>query len=231
MKVYKQQLQSILDNAPVNIKQQYKFNVDNVLHNEQTQLTMFLLSHSILSYADVEKMAKEFIQRNPFYSMFPLEAGTLGTASQNYIKSLLPQHKLSKPIDTSYDILFDGIRIEVKASRAAITNTGKNKTNSNITERAMTSEDLGDYKLTFAQTKPSCCDMFVLVCFWTDKACAWVLTSKELNDIPSYRTIFGRLGTEGKGLLIVKRKQTKLFDAYKVSLDNLESAIIAASKR
>ena len=97
----------------------------------------------------------------------------------------MPELKIpSRSYDTNYsgqyDFWYNGIRIEVKASRAV-----KKESGDSLIIKALSSDSTSEFDMNFQQIKPACCDVFVWIAIWRDKIRYWVLSSSEV-DIRQY---------------------------------------------
>ena len=79
--------------------------------------------------------------------------------------------------DGEFDLLLDGIRVEVKACRANSTKFG-----GNLASRAYLHQEAHDhaFKYHYQQLKPSCCDVFLWIGVCRDELLYWVISSEEL---------------------------------------------------
>ena len=85
--------------------------------------------------------------------------------------------KIKQDFDGEYDLYVDGIKVEVKANRAA-----EDKKKTSLSSRAYLHSEAKKYgfKYHFEQVKPMCCDVFIFIGVCRDKIQYWVLSSEEL---------------------------------------------------
>lgn len=76
-----------------------------------------------------------------------------------------------------YDLLLNGIRVEVKASRAV-----KKISGDTLANKALTSDSKFKFDMNYQQIKPSCCDVFVWIAVWRDKIDYWVFPSSVIQE-------------------------------------------------
>lgn len=126
-----------------------------------------------------------YLKRNRFLYLFELAPRTFGeTWGQRHLMELVPE--LSIPnrqedpdYEGQYDLLLDGIRVEVKASRAVMKKGGDT-----LAEKALASNSKKKFDMNYQQLKPGCCDVFVWIAVWRDKIDYWVMSSKTVQENP-----------------------------------------------
>ncbi len=144
----------------------------------------------VLTLDGYHELRDSYIARNLYLYIFEISAPrTFGEAwAQGHLKELVPE--LQKPSRKSdpqysgqYDLYLDGIRVEVKASRAVDANM-----DAPLYVKALASESNKEFWMNFQQVKPDCCDVFVWVAVWRDVIRYWVLSS---NEVAASRTRIG----------------------------------------
>ena len=150
-------------------------------------LLAYFLSIGEISFDRYSQLNTGYCRRNRYLELFDMAPRTYGqTWGEQHIRSLFPRFiKATKKtmadvypnFDGEFDLWIDGIRIEVKASRA---NDQKGK--GSLTSRAYLHSEAkaSGFKYHFQQLKPSCCDVFIWIGTCRDKLLYWVLTSEEL---------------------------------------------------
>ena len=141
----------------------------------------------------------------------------------------MPELKIpSRSYDTNYsgqyDFWYNGIRIEVKASRAV-----KRKSGDSLIIKALSSDSISGFDMNFQQIKPACCDVFVWIAVWRDKIRYWVLSSSEVEKSPYYSAGQHR-GNIGEGQLWLTEKNINDFDCYEVGVRDILDKIIEKAK-
>lgn len=186
-----------------------------------------LISEGLITLEEYEKIREEYIAKNKYLSLYEITAPrTFGeTWAHKHLRNLVPElKKPSKKLDPDYkgqyDLWYDGIRIEVKASRAVRRESG-----GALVEKAIGSEADCGFDMNFQQQKPKCCDVFIWIAVWADKIEYWVLSSKEVEACEFYSDSQHR-GNKGEGQLWIKENNILLFDKYRVEPENLLSKII-----
>ena len=117
-----------------------------------------------------------------------------------------------------YDLYLDGIRIEVKASRAVDANM-----EAPLYVKALSSDSKRPFWMNFQQIKPDCCDVFVWIAVWRDVIRYWVLSSKEVESNRYYSKSQHR-GNVGEGQLHIRHDNIVDFEDYGVKPNELERA-------
>lgn len=195
----------------------------------------YVISHLIATntitleeYLDIRN---SYLERNKYLYVFEITAPrTFGeTWAQHHLNEVVPELKIpSRSYDTNYsgqyDFWYNGIRIEVKASRAV-----KRKSGDSLIIKALSSDSTSGFDMNFQQIKPSCCDVFVWIAVWRDKIRYWVLSSSEVEENPYYSAGQHR-GNTGEGQLWLTEKNINEFDCYEVGVRDILDKIIEKAK-
>ena len=200
--------------------------------NEYEYLISALLAMDVLTLDGYLELRDEYVARNLYLYIFEIGAPrTFGESwAQGHLKELAPDlKKPSKKADPDYagqyDFYLDGIRIEVKASRAVDANS-----DAPIYVKALSSDSEKEFRMNFQQIKPDCCDVFVWIAVWRDIIRYWVLSSNEVETNEHYSK-GQHLGNVGEGQLHLRRGNIKEFEGYRAQPNELEEAIRAAYNR
>ena len=197
--------------------------------NEHEYIIAHLLAADILSLGAYHELRDDYVARNLYLYVFEISAPrSFGESwAQGQLKSLVPAlQKPSKATDPEYsgqyDFYLDGIRVEVKASRAVDADT-----EGPLYVRALSSNSVKGFWMNFQQLKPYCCDVFVWIAAWRDVIRYWVLCSSEVETNPHYS--FGQhRGNTGEGQLHIRDDNIDDMVEYEVLPNALEEAIRAA---
>ena len=195
----------------------------------------YVISHLIATntitleeYLDIRN---SYLERNKYLYVFEITAPrTFGeTWAQHHLNEVVPELKIpSRSYDTNYsgqyDFWYNGIRIEVKASRAV-----KRKSGDSLIIKALSSDSTSGFDMNFQQIKPACCDVFVWIAVWRDKIRYWVLSSSEVEENPYYSAGQHR-GNTGEGQLWLTEKNINDFDCYEVGVRDILGKIIEKAK-
>jgi len=200
--------------------------------NEYEYIISTLLAMDVLTLDGYHELRDEYIARNLYLYIFEISAPrSFGESwAQGHLKELVPSlRKPSKKTDPAYsgqyDLYLDGIRIEVKASRAVDANM-----DAPLYVKALSSDSKKEFWMNFQQVKPDCCDVFVWIAVWRDIIRYWVLSSNEVETNRYYSQGQHR-GNVGEGQLHIKHDNIDDFRKYRVQSNELEEAIRAASNR
>ena len=185
-----------------------------------------LIAYEIIDIDNYLEIRNNYFEQNKFLHIFEINAPrTFGEKwAQNHINEFVPELKRpAKKYDSDYagqyDFWLDGIRIEVKASRAVDKDSEES-----LVMKALSTQSERRFDMNFQQIKPACCDVFVWVGVWRDEIRYWVLSSDEVKDNKNYSTGQHR-GNTGEGQLWVTQKNIKEFEEYLVNPRDLFSKI------
>lgn len=174
---------------------------------------------TLQQYLDIRN---SYLERNKYLYVFEITAPrTFGeTWAQRHLNEVVPELKRpSTAYDSSYsgqyDFWFDGIRIEVKASRAV-----RRKSGDPLILKALSSDSQYGFDMNFQQIKPACCDVFVWIAVWRDVIRYWVLSSDEVKN-NRYYSIGQHRGNVGEGQLWIKETNIREFDKYEVGVRDI----------
>ncbi|MCD8206111.1 MAG: restriction endonuclease subunit M [Clostridia bacterium] len=156
--------------------------------NETGMLLAYMISEGVITFDEYLKMSDEYSERNrymPLYEMAPRIFGEKW-CEQHIISTFREFTKANKKTDPNYDgeydLVLDGIRVEVKACRANAKGKG------GMAERAYTHRKAFENGFTyhFEQLKPSCCDVFIWIGVHTDELLYWVLSSSDVESMRAF---------------------------------------------
>lgn len=200
--------------------------------NKFEYIISHLISERIFTLSQYLEVRNEYLRRNKYLYVFEITAPrTFGeTWAQRHLLEVAPElEPPSASIDPNYsgqyDLYFNGIRIEVKASRAV-----KRKSGDALILKALSSTSKEGFDMNFQQIKPSCCDVFVWIAVWKDKIRYWVLSSTDVEQ-NKYYSIGQHRGNVGEGQLWIKESNIDEFNQYEVSVHDIVKAIIAKAKK
>ncbi|MDR2547210.1 MAG: hypothetical protein LBC96_06825 [Lachnospiraceae bacterium] len=166
-----------------------------------------LIANHILDLEQYYEIRCSYLERNKYLYIFEITAPrTFGeTWAHRHLNELIPELKRpTKKTDPSYsgqyDFWYDGIRIEIKASRAV-----KRQGGDSLIMKALSTDSLEGFDMNFQQLKPRCCDIFLWVGVWRDAIRYWVLSSEEVKTNQYYSDGQHR-GNIGEGQLWITEK-------------------------
>ena len=201
--------------------------------NEYEHLICQLIEKSGLSYEQYIDIRTEYISANPNLWIFEISAprGFGEKFAQTYIigkcsKLKLPNKKLDPDYSGDYDLWLDGIKIEVKASRAVDSDSDEP-----LYMKALSRKTDRNFLMNFQQLKPQCCDVFVWVAVFRDEIAVWVMSSKKVLEHPLYSKGQHRGNKGNEGQLHIKQSNIIQSNQYELIDDNIGKAIKEASIR
>lgn len=195
----------------------------------------FIISHLIasqtISLQEYLTIRNGYLQRNKYLYVFEITAPrTFGeTWAQQHLNEVVPE--LQRPsiqfdqnYSGQYDFWYQGIRIEVKASRAVRRQSGES-----LIIKALSSDSKLGFDMNFQQIKPACADVFVWIAVWRDIIRYYVLSSSEVVSNKYYSTGQHR-GNVGEGQLWLKETNITEFACYEVGVREILNTIIQKGK-
>jgi hypothetical protein len=201
--------------------------------NEYEHLICNLIERGGLTYEQYIDIRTEYISANPNLWVFEISAprGFGEKFAQTYVqgkcsKLKSPSKKLDPNYAGDYDLWLDGIKIEVKASRAVDSDSEEP-----LYMKALSRNTDKNFLMNFQQLKPQCCDVFIWVAVYRDQIVLWVMSSKEVLENPSYSKGQHRGNKGNEGQLHIRQDNIGQLSAYELQDDNLEKAITVAAGR
>lgn len=201
--------------------------------NEYEHLICNLIERGGLTYEQYIDIRTEYISANPNLWVFEISAprGFGEKFAQTYVqgkcsKLKSPNKKLDPNYSGDYDLWLDGIRIEVKASRAVDSDSEEP-----LYMKALSRKTNKNFLMNFQQLKPQCCDVFIWVAVYRDQIVLWVMSSKEVLKNPLYSKGQHRGNKGNEGQLHIRQDNIAQLKKYELKGDNLERAIRDAAKR
>lgn len=191
--------------------------------NNFEYLFQLCTSQEKITFEEYLNIRTNYIQQNPNLWIFEIASPTkFGiNFAQTYIKGMAPfLEKPSKKIDPTYnneyDFWYQGLRIEVKASRVV------HKTlETPLYMKALASNTQEPFLMNFQQLKPACCDLFIWVAVFRDTIKTWVIPSSVVRDHALYAKGQHRNNHGNEGQLHIKENNIHLFDAYLCDASNI----------
>ena len=224
----------------MNESQKNNFNLDtNFLENLYSVYPFnkfeYIISHLIatetINLQQYLEIRNSYLERNKYLYVFEITAPrTFGeTWAQRHLNEIVPElcrpsTKYDSNYSGQYDFWYDGIRIEVKASRAVRRQSGEP-----LILKALSSNSNFGFDMNFQQIKPGCCDVFVWIAVWRDLIRYWVLSSDEVKNNPYY-SVGQHRGNIGEGQLWLKETNIAEFKKYEVGVRDILTKIIEKGK-
>ena len=186
-----------------------------------------LLATNNMTQAEYLNLRSGYLQRNPHLTIYEIrEPRYFGeTWAYSHLREMVPE--LVRPSTAydpkysgQYDLWYQDIRIEVKASRAV-----KSERDSIYIQNALRSDSDARFAMNFQQIKPDCCDVLVLIAVWLDKIRYWVLSSDEVRNNRYYSPKQHR-GNTGEGQLWLRNSNIDLFAEFEVGVCEILKKIV-----
>ena len=187
--------------------------------NEFELRLAFFQEHNIISFKKYEEIRNEYIASNKYLELYGLAPRVFGHIwGESHIlekdNRIQKAHKSIDPEFTGeYDLWLEGIKVEVKASRAI----DKNSRESLISKALEFDSDRG-FWMNFQQLKLDICDIFIFIGVWTDTIKYLILTNKEVKENP-YISHQHRGGVEYQ--IGITEKNITGFDKFLVDSDKI----------
>ena len=201
--------------------------------NEYEHLICVLINKSNMTYDQYLEIRAEYISDNPNLWIFEISAprGFGEKFAQTYIqgkcsKLKRPSKKIDPNYSNQYDLWLDGIRIEVKDSRAVDSDS-----NEPLYMKALSRHTKKRFLMNFQQLKPQCCDVFIWVAVFRDEIVLWIINANEVLNNKFYSTGQHRRNKRNEGQLHVKHDNIDYFKRFELRDDNIEKAIREAAKK
>lgn len=194
--------------------------------NKFEYIISHLIAYKIISIHDYYNIRASYLNRNKYLYIFEITAPRrFGEYwAQRHLNKIVPQ--LQRPSTLSdpdysgeYDFWYNGIKIEVKASRAV-----KRGSKESLILKALNYDSPFGFDMNFQQLKPKCCHVFVWIGVWKDRIIYWVLSNTDILNNPYYSKGQHR-GNAGEGQLWIKESNMKYFTPYEVDRQNILSKI------
>ena len=130
-----------------------------------------------------------------------------------------PDRSLDPSYEGQYDLWLDGMRIEVKASRATHT-----KRRGNLASKALRYGSDDPFWMNYQQLKLDICEAFVFIGVWVNRIIYWVMSNGEIktNRFLSHQH---RGGIEYQ--IGIRDNNITAFDVYKVEAESVADTILA----
>lgn len=190
--------------------------------NKFEYILTHLIAENIFTLDQYLEIRNSYLLQNKYLHVFEITAPrTFGeTWAQKHLNEFVPElKKPSKNTDPTfageYDFWYEGIKIEVKASRAV-----KRSSGDSLLNKALSINSSHDFDMNFQQIKPKCCDVFVWIGVWCDDIKYWVLSSYDIENNKFFSKGQHR-GNVGEGQLWLKNSNIKEFEKFLAEPKNL----------
>lgn len=120
----------------------------------------------------------------------------------------------------------DGIKIEVKASRAV-----NAESTDPLYVKALSRNTKQPFLMNFQQLKPQCCNVFIWVAVFRDEIVVWVMSASEVLGNPLFSKGQHRGNSGNEGQLHITHDNIHTLNQYELKDANIEQTIREAAKR
>tara|TARA_B100000315_G_C14567659_1_gene583810 strand:+ start:1681 stop:2400 length:720 start_codon:yes stop_codon:yes gene_type:complete len=201
--------------------------------NEYEHLICNLIEKDGLTYEQYLEIRTEYVAENPNLWIFEISAprGFGEKFAQTYVHGMCgelkkPSKKLDQEYSGQYDMWLDGIKIEVKASRAVDSNSEEP-----LYIKALSRRTRKPFLMNFQQLKPQCCDVFIWVAVFRDEIVLWVMNSNEVANNPLFSKGQHRGNKGNEGQLHIKDDNVHVLEKYEFNGNDLGQFIRDAVSR
>jgi len=232
-----QQLRTYLDRFVSTLNQQDKDLLNARLEslvsvfpfNEYEYILMFLRDRSVITLQQYEDLREKYVSANKYLNLYGLAPRIFGQVwGEQHLRDLDSRfQQAGKAVDPDhegqYDLWIEGVRVEVKASRA----TDKKKRGDLVSEALRTDSDR-PFWMNFQQLKLDICDVFVFLGVWVDSIRYWVLSHDDVEHSP-YLSHQHRGGVEYQ--IGITDKNIQAFEQYLVVPSAVADRVMELGKR
>ena len=193
--------------------------------NEYEYIITFLVDRGVLSFPDYEALREDYVSANRYLELFSLGPRSFGqTWGERHLQDLVegfqkPTRDLDVSYDGEYDLWFQGIRIEVKSSRAV-----REDSPEPLPEKALNWGSDASFWMNYQQLKLDICDVFVFVGVWVDRIVYWVMSNDDVKG-NQYLSPQHRGGIEYQ--IGIRDSNIDEFETYRIEADDIGSAVRA----
>ncbi len=237
MSVTQQQLREYLERFMGTLGQQDRALLDARLQslvsvfpfNEYEYILMFLRDRSVITFREYENLRNTYISANRHLNLYGLAPRIFGQIwGEQHLRDLDPRFKkagrfVDPDYEGQYDLWIEGVRVEVKASRA----TDKKK-RGDVVSKALGTDSDRPFWMNFQQLKLNMCDVFVFLGVWVDTIRYWILSHDDVENNPCLSHQH-RGGVEFQ--IGITDKNISAFDQYLVAPADVADKVIRLGKR
>ena len=191
--------------------------------NEYEFILTFLVDRRVIRFSDYENLRKNYVSANRYLDLFGLAPRIFGQVwGEKHLMDLdsrfrKPDKSLDPNYQGQYDLLFEGVRVEVKAARAIDT-----KKRGDLASKALRRDSTSPFWMNFQQLKLDACDVFVFIGVWVDEIVYWVMSNDEVKS-SKYLSHQHRGGIEYQ--IGITNNNIGEFDVYMVAAGSLGDVV------
>ena len=191
--------------------------------NEYEYMITFLVDRNVISFREYEELRNNYVSENRYLDLFSLAPRVFGQIwGEQHLMDLdgrfqKPVRSLDPKFEGQYDLWLEGIRVEVKASRAIHT-----KKRGAMASKALHWGAEAPFWMNYQQIKLDLCDVFVLIGVWVNMIVYWVMSNDEVKQ-NTYLSHQHRGGIEYQ--IGIRERNIQEFDVYRVEATALTQMI------
>ena len=201
--------------------------------NEYEHLICNLIETKGLSYDQYMEIRSEYLSQNPNLWIFEISAprGFGEKFAQTYVQGMCtdlkkPSKKIDSKYSGEYDLWLDGIKIEVKASRAVDADSSEP-----LYVKALSRSSKRPFLMNFQQLKPQMCDVFLWVAVFRDQIVVWVINANDVANHVLYSKGQHRGNKGNEGQMHIKNDNAHALAEFELKGRDLGAAIREAAAR
>lgn len=197
--------------------------------SEYEFILMFLRDREVISFEDYEELRNNYVSANRYLDLFGLAPRVFGQVwGEKHVMDLdsgfrKPDSSLDPAYEGQYDLWIEGVRVEVKCSRAIHT-----KKRGSLTSKALRYESDEPFWMNFQQLKLDMCDVLVFIGVWVDRIVYWVISNEDAKR-NRYLSHQHRGGIEYQ--IGITNKNLSEFEGFQTNPEQLGDAIISIAQR
>lgn len=148
--------------------------------NEWEYRLMYLRDKGLITFDRYESIRTDYVNANQYLKLFGLAPRIFGEIwGQQHIREIDSRfEQASKNVDPTfdgeYDLLIEGVKVEIKAARAIDT-----KKRGDLVSKALRSDSNRPFWMNFQQLKPDLCDIFIFIGVWVDQIKYWLILPEQ----------------------------------------------------
>jgi hypothetical protein len=192
--------------------------------NEYEYILIFLFDKKAITFKEYEELREQYVSENKYLDLYDLAPRSFGdTWGHPHIMDLddrfvRPSRELDPDYDGEYDLLIEGVKVEVKASRA----THKKK-KGDLASKGLRYGDDQPFWMNFQQIKLGVADVFIFIGVWVDTIVYWVLSNEEVKN-SKHRSPQHRGGIESQ--IGITDTNVSEFDVYKADVSEIGDKVL-----
>lgn len=191
--------------------------------NEYEYIITFLVDRGVISFNEYDALRTNYVSSNRYLELFELSPRSFGqTWGERHLMDLdsefqKPDRTLDPNYDGEYDLWLDGLRVEVKSSRAYNASlTGS------LVSRALTWESESPLWMNYQQLKLDICEVFIFIGVWVDRIVYWVMSNHEVRS-NNYLSPQHRGGIEYQ--IGMRQNNIREFDVYRIEAEDIADTV------